>query len=113
MQRLLVLITFPTLLLFANLTHADCPDLPVTCDTATFGWQGSCYNGGLKCEPCGPRYCPPQPTFDTRTTHKVEIFNNKIMDVPRSSIALLEGKGAEACRAELIKIKWEPSGPSA
>lgn len=113
MQRLLVLVVLPALLLFANLTHADCPDLPVECDTATFGWQGSCYNGGVKCDPCGPRYCPPQPTFDTRTTHKVELFNKKVMEVPRSSIALLEGNGAEACRAGLIERKWESGGPSA
>ncbi len=103
---------FIAMMLFAVSALADCPDREALCDTATFGWQGTCFKN-LLCKRCGPEHCPERPMFDTSPAVVTKKILGTTVSIPRKSVALLHGSGAEACRSGLVDIKWRPNGSSA
>lgn len=80
---------------FVSPVAADCPDRPTKCNTATYGWQGTCAKG-LSCKDCGPKHCPQEP--------KLKVAK---------AIALRDGSGGKKCRENMIDRKYKPDGESA
>ena len=93
MKKLILFLLF--FIFISPKVYAACPDKVVTCNTATYGWQGQCFKGIKGCKACGPKHCPKRPNMKSKFIAKK---------------ALVKKENGKKCRKALIKKKKKAAG---